>query len=71
MIIGFLDLTSGARISDIFAPGAVSWCPPTAWLITPSDLVITLTLKSVSISSAPSSTKSRVLTAGVGLFGFA
>ena len=54
-----------------FDPAAVSLCPPDPPIITPSDPVVTFTLKLVSISVAPKITISSLFTTEPLLLAFA
>ena len=60
-IVGYLFRYRGAVITVIFAPSAVSPWPPAPLMTRPLESVMTLTLKSVSISVAPKITKSNRL----------
>ena len=51
--IGSLPRSSGVTITVTPAPAAVSMCPPMPWSSTPSDSVLTFTLKSTSTCVAP------------------
>ena len=59
VMMGRRARNSGAMIMESFAPAAVSECPPEPPMMQPAESVCTFTLKSVSISVAPSRTTSR------------
>ena len=71
LIEGTPPRNEGQTTIESAAPAAASWCPPDAPRSTPSLPVSTLTLKSVSTSSAASTTQSRLLTTAPALKGFA
>ena len=69
--VAILPRIRGVTMMQHLLPAAVSGWPPGAPRSTPSEPVSTFTLKPVSISSAASTTKSRLLTKAPLLAGLA